>query len=383
MALVRLHRAPAAPATPAYEDDLGRALRLAQEAWCWQGEVEDLLVAIRDGGDLAELSRAGGPIISRYGAMRVEARAIGHPALHADVVAMDKVFANHAMVLHCALDLLAVELALGAPARRASPAGWRRRAGHAARGADRAAQASGRRRMSARWDRAAAAVAVVLGVLLVVGASARRGLDGGVAAPALPTWPLLFVAGVGFVVALALGLAILGPVMRVRAGQSGWACCAPPADAVAQPADPRRDHRAVHDRRARRAAARSSARRRPRSTRSSPASRASAAPTTRPGSPRSPPGSARASSASRRWRWCARAGGAAGPSSSRASPSPRARATRPPPRPSPPIRAPPCWPRTPAWRRALASVGLARRPSDAPREYLAASRPGSAADAGR
>jgi hypothetical protein len=75
--------------------------------------------------------------------------------------------------------------------------------------------------MSARWDRAAAAVAVVLGLLLVVGASARHGLDGGAAAPALPTWPLLFVAGVGFVVALALGLAILGPVMRVRAGQSG------------------------------------------------------------------------------------------------------------------------------------------------------------------
>jgi hypothetical protein len=75
--------------------------------------------------------------------------------------------------------------------------------------------------MSARWDRAAAAVAVVLGLLLVVGASARHGLDGGAAAPALPTWPLLFVVGVGFVVALALGLAVLGPMMRVRAGQSG------------------------------------------------------------------------------------------------------------------------------------------------------------------
>jgi hypothetical protein len=108
MAVVRLHRAPAAPATPAYEDDLGRALRLAQEGWYWQGEVEDLLTAIRDDGDLAELSRAGGPIISRYEAMRVELRAIGHPALCADVVAMDEIFANHAMVLNCALDLLAM-----------------------------------------------------------------------------------------------------------------------------------------------------------------------------------------------------------------------------------------------------------------------------------
>ena len=75
--------------------------------------------------------------------------------------------------------------------------------------------------MSARWDRAAAAVAVVLGLLLVVGASARHPLNGGAAAPALPTWPLLFVVGVGLVVSAALGLAVLGPIMRVRAGHSG------------------------------------------------------------------------------------------------------------------------------------------------------------------
>jgi uncharacterized protein DUF4129 len=75
--------------------------------------------------------------------------------------------------------------------------------------------------MSARWDRAAAAVAVVLGLLLVVGASARRPLNGGAAAPSLPTWPLLFVVGVGLVVSAALGVAVLGPIMRVRAGQSG------------------------------------------------------------------------------------------------------------------------------------------------------------------
>ena len=75
--------------------------------------------------------------------------------------------------------------------------------------------------MSARWDRAAAAVAVVLGLLLVVGASARRPLDGGAAAPSLPTWPLLFVVGVGLVVSAALGLSVLGPMMRVRAGPGG------------------------------------------------------------------------------------------------------------------------------------------------------------------
>ena len=64
-------------------------LRLAQEGFYWQGEVEDLLIAIRDGGDLADLARAGGPIISRYEAMRVELRAFGHPALRDDLGALD------------------------------------------------------------------------------------------------------------------------------------------------------------------------------------------------------------------------------------------------------------------------------------------------------
>jgi hypothetical protein len=105
---VRLHRAPAAPATPAYEPELRRALRPAQEGLHWQGEVEDLLIAIRDGGDLGELARAGGPLISRYEAMRVELRRLRHPALRDELTALDEIYANHAMVLHCALELLAV-----------------------------------------------------------------------------------------------------------------------------------------------------------------------------------------------------------------------------------------------------------------------------------
>ena len=105
---MRLHRAPAAPAPPPYEVELGRVLRLAQEGFYWQGEVEDLLIAIRDGGDLGDLARAGGPIISRYEAMRVELRRIGHPALRDDLIALDEIYANHAMLLNCALDLLAV-----------------------------------------------------------------------------------------------------------------------------------------------------------------------------------------------------------------------------------------------------------------------------------
>jgi hypothetical protein len=108
MLSVRLHRAPVAPATPAYEQELGRVLHLAQEGFYWQGEVEDLLIAIRDGGELAELARAGGPIVSRFEAMRVELRTIRAAALRADLVALDEIFAHHAMLLNCALDLLAV-----------------------------------------------------------------------------------------------------------------------------------------------------------------------------------------------------------------------------------------------------------------------------------
>jgi hypothetical protein len=104
---VSVHRASPLAQRPAH-DELDRLLRLAQEGFYWQGDVEDLLVAIRDGGDLGDLSRAGGPIISRFEAMRVELRAIAHPELREYVVALDEVFANHAMLLHCALDLLAV-----------------------------------------------------------------------------------------------------------------------------------------------------------------------------------------------------------------------------------------------------------------------------------
>ena len=99
MGAVRRHRAPVVPATPAYEHELGRLLRIAEEGFYWQGEVEDLLIATRDGGDLAQLARAGGPIISRFEAMRIELGAFGAPALRADLQALDEIFANHAMVL--------------------------------------------------------------------------------------------------------------------------------------------------------------------------------------------------------------------------------------------------------------------------------------------
>jgi hypothetical protein len=87
---------------------LERLLRLAQEGLYWKGDVEDLLVAIRDDGDLGQLARAGGPIISRFGRMRVELHAITDPRLCEYVDGLDETFAYHALLLNSALDLLAV-----------------------------------------------------------------------------------------------------------------------------------------------------------------------------------------------------------------------------------------------------------------------------------
>ena len=131
------------------------------------------------------------------------------------------------MVLHCALELLAVSWRSERLREEQSRLGGVGAQGERLAALDRAPEAPRRRRMSARWDRAAAAVAVVLGLLLVVGASARHPLNGGAAAPSLPTWPLLFVVGVGLVVSAALGIAVLGPIMRVRAGHPAAARCAP------------------------------------------------------------------------------------------------------------------------------------------------------------
>jgi len=105
---VSVHGAPPLPALPGYDAELDRLLRFAQEGLYWAGDVEDLLIAIRDDGDLGELARAGGPIISRFERMRVEMQTIRHPDLREYVDALDETFAYHAMLLNCALDLLAV-----------------------------------------------------------------------------------------------------------------------------------------------------------------------------------------------------------------------------------------------------------------------------------
>jgi len=84
-------------------------LALADEGLELQREGEDLMAEIRDEGPLGELAVRGGPLISRFEAMRRELPRCDDDALlqsAADV--LDMIFANHALALHAALDLLAV-----------------------------------------------------------------------------------------------------------------------------------------------------------------------------------------------------------------------------------------------------------------------------------
>jgi Domain of unknown function (DUF4129) len=73
-----------------------------------------------------------------------------------------------------------------------------------------------RPRSAGHLRRAAIAVAAVLVLLAIVGASARRPLDGGAEAPALPIWPLLVVAGAGLVLGTALAAATFSPLALGR-----------------------------------------------------------------------------------------------------------------------------------------------------------------------
>jgi Domain of unknown function (DUF4129) len=64
------------------------------------------------------------------------------------------------------------------------------------------------------------AVVIVLVLLAVVGAAARRPLDGGAAAPTLPLWPLFVVVGVGLVLGAALAAATFAPYGRPGGGRA-------------------------------------------------------------------------------------------------------------------------------------------------------------------
>jgi hypothetical protein len=92
------------------EDVRGVLLALADEALELQRAGEDVMAAISAEGPLDELSMRGGPIISRFEAMRRELPVYGldEPRLRSAAEILDMVFANHALALHAGLDMLAV-----------------------------------------------------------------------------------------------------------------------------------------------------------------------------------------------------------------------------------------------------------------------------------
>jgi hypothetical protein len=83
-------------------------LALADEGIELQHDGEAVMAAIRDEGPLGELSIRGGPLISRFVAMRREIPVCDDPLLRSAAEVLDMVFANHALALNAALDLLAV-----------------------------------------------------------------------------------------------------------------------------------------------------------------------------------------------------------------------------------------------------------------------------------
>jgi hypothetical protein len=87
---------------------LERLRRLAWEGVYRQGDVEELLVRIRDDEPLHDLARRGGPVVSRFEAMRRELPPTPEGELREWARELDELFAYHAMLLACALDLLAV-----------------------------------------------------------------------------------------------------------------------------------------------------------------------------------------------------------------------------------------------------------------------------------
>ena len=83
-------------------------LALAEEALDLQWEGERVMAEISEEGPLGDLCTRGGPIISRFEAMRRELPACDDPLLRSAAEVLDMIFANHAMALHAALDMLAV-----------------------------------------------------------------------------------------------------------------------------------------------------------------------------------------------------------------------------------------------------------------------------------
>jgi hypothetical protein len=90
-------------------DDRGVLLALADEALELQRAGEAVIAEVSAEGPLADLAERAGPLISRFEAMRQELPdGCRDPLLRSAAEVLDMVFANHAMALSAALDLLAV-----------------------------------------------------------------------------------------------------------------------------------------------------------------------------------------------------------------------------------------------------------------------------------
>jgi hypothetical protein len=89
-------------------DERRALLALAEEALELQNDGEQVMAEIAAEGPLDDLSARGGPLISRFEAMRRELPDCDDPLLRNAAEVLDMVFANHALALHAALDMLAV-----------------------------------------------------------------------------------------------------------------------------------------------------------------------------------------------------------------------------------------------------------------------------------
>ena len=89
-------------------DERRALLALAEEALELQRDGEQVMAQIAAEGPLADLAVRGGPLISRFEAMRRELPDCPDPILRSAAEVLDMVFANHALALHAALDMLAV-----------------------------------------------------------------------------------------------------------------------------------------------------------------------------------------------------------------------------------------------------------------------------------
>jgi hypothetical protein len=83
-------------------------LALADEALELQRDGQQVMAEIAAEGPLDDLASRGGPLISRFEAMRRELPECADPILRSAAEVLDMVFANHALALHAALDMLAV-----------------------------------------------------------------------------------------------------------------------------------------------------------------------------------------------------------------------------------------------------------------------------------